>query len=58
MIPSQRNNAQVIADSILNLKHKELILSPEDDPHIASELKRQGGKLEDVLEKEEEDKDD
>lgn len=41
----QRNNAQVIADSILNLKKNELIFSPEDDPHIGSELRAQGATL-------------
>ena len=41
----QRNNAQVIANSLLNLKEKELILAPEDDPHISSELKKQGAEL-------------
>ena len=43
--PLQRNNAQVIANSIINLKEKGLIFSPEDDPHILSELKRQGAGL-------------
>ena len=37
----QRNNAEVIADSILNLREKQLIFSPEDDVHISSELKEQ-----------------
>ena len=31
----------MIANSILNLKEKRLILSPEDDPHISSELREQ-----------------
>lgn len=43
---AQRNNAQVIADSLINLKQKELILSPEDDPHVSAELRRQGAELE------------
>lgn len=46
----QRNNAQVIADSLINLKQKGLIFAPEDDPHISAELKRQGAKLEQPLE--------
>ena len=36
----------MIADSLLNLKEKRLIFAPEDDPHISSELRRQGAGLE------------
>ena len=35
----------MIADSIMNLRDRNLILAPENDPHIASELKRQGAGL-------------
>ena len=35
----------MIADSIMNLRDRNLILAPEDDPHIASELKKQGAGL-------------
>ena len=35
----------MIADSLVNLRDKGLILAPEDDPHIASELKTQGAEL-------------
>lgn len=45
----QRNNAEVIADSIVNLKEKQLIFSPEDDPHISSELREQGAELREEL---------
>ena len=45
-LPPQRNNAQVIADSILTLQKNRLISSPEDDPHVSSELKAQGATLE------------
>lgn len=50
----QRNNAQVIANSIINLKDKGLIFSPEEDPHISAELKRQGAGLQRVVEEREE----
>ena len=43
---SQRNNAQVIADSLINLKEKGLRSMPVDDPHVSSELRRQGAELE------------
>ena len=39
---NQRNNARVIADSILNLKNEGLIDSPENDTHLTSELRTQG----------------
>ena len=39
---NQRNNARVIADSILNLKKERLIDSPENDAHVTSELRNQG----------------
>jgi hypothetical protein len=41
----QRNNAEVIANSILNLREKKLINAPEEDPHISSELRNQGVEL-------------
>ena len=41
----QRNNADVISESILNLKKQGLITAPEDDPHVSSELRQQGAPL-------------
>ena len=41
----QRNNADVISESILNLKERGLITAPEDDPHLTSELRKQGAPL-------------
>lgn len=41
----QRNNADVISESILNLKEKGLITAPEDDPHLTAELRKQGAPL-------------
>lgn len=40
--PVQRNNARVIADSILNLHGKGLITAPSDDPTIAEQLGAEG----------------
>ena len=34
---SSENNAEVISDSIINLKKEGLITTPEDDPHVTSE---------------------
>ncbi len=45
-VSPQRNNARVIADSILNLNEKKLISNPRDDPHVTSELRTQGAPLE------------
>ncbi len=42
---AQRNNARVIADSILNLNKEKLISNPSDDPHVTSELRTQGAAL-------------
>lgn len=41
----QQNNARVIADSILALREERLISDPSDDPHITSELRKQGTAL-------------
>ena len=41
----QRNNARVIADSILALHRGNLISNPLDDPHVTSELQEQGASL-------------
>lgn len=41
----QQNNARVIADSILALREERLISDPSDDPHITSELRKQGAAL-------------
>jgi hypothetical protein len=41
----QRKNADVISNSILNLKKQGLITAPEDDPHVTSELRQQGAPL-------------
>ena len=43
----QRNNADVISESILNLKNEGLITAPEDWTHIhvTSELQQQGAPL-------------
>ena len=35
----------MISESILNLKEERLITAPEDDPHVASELRNQGAPL-------------
>ena len=43
--PVQRNNADVISESILNLRKQGLIKAPEDDPHVTSELRNQGAPL-------------
>jgi histone deacetylase 11 len=41
----QRNNARVIADSILGLHREKLISNPLEDSHITSELREQGASL-------------
>ncbi len=41
----QRNNARVIADSILNLRRKKLISSPTEDPSIAEQLGAEGYRI-------------
>ena len=43
----------MISESILNLKKERLITAPEDDPHVASELEKQGALLRRTSEEEE-----
>ena len=54
LLNTQRTNADVISESIINLNKEGLIKAPEDDPHVTSELRRQGAPLKTAVNEDEE----